>query len=176
MVFITMAAVATTSWVQSPAAERWMASEEGGISVGSRLWTVTPADLESQPLDYRVTAGDAVLDLTQLTALDGSEPGRPLQRVTITSGVGLGQLIVRIPADMQLNLAATVRAGEVQLPALVEPVPPAGVGPLPDPASPERSGTDIELRHNHPTPDGGPSGLRRRPRRRHRRRKPGGAP
>ena len=145
MVFITMAAVATTSWVQSPAADRWMASEDGGISVGDRLWTVTPADLESQPLDYRVTAGDAVLDLRQLTALGGSEPGRPLQRVTITSGVGLGQLTVRIPADMQLNLTATVRAGEVQLPALVDPAPPAGVGPLPDPAIPERSGTDLDV-------------------------------
>ncbi len=146
MVFITMAAVATTSWVQSPAAERWMASEDGGISVGDRLWTVTPADLENQPLDYRVTAGDAVLDLTAADRLGRQRAGTPPAAGDHHARVWVSvSSTVRIPADMQLNLTATVRAGEVQLPALVDPAPPAGVRPLPDPAIPERSGTDLDV-------------------------------
>ena len=65
--------------------------------------------------------------------------------MTITSGVGLGQLVVRIPADMQVNLAATVRPARCSSPPWSIRRPAAGVGPLPDPAIPERSGTDLDV-------------------------------
>ena len=118
MVFITMGAVAANAWVQSPSVERWTTSDSGGLTVGSRTWHVAPEDVTGTPLDYRVSVGDAVLDLTDLTAAaakEGEDAPAP-QRVQISAGVGLGQLVVRIPADMQLNLVGSVRAGEIHVP------------------------------------------------------------
>lgn len=130
LAFLTFSAVAAQHWIaDSGTADRWVGSSDGGISIGSRVWDVTPADLAQQPLDYRVSAGDAVLDLTALTA-EGAESAAPRQRVTIDASVGLGQLTVLVPPDMLVNLSARLRAGEVLLPGA---------------ASPGRSGTDLTV-------------------------------
>lgn len=130
LAFLTFSAVAAQHWIaDSGAAERWVGSSDGGISIGSRAWDVTPADLAQQPLDYRVSAGDAVLDLTALTA-EGAESAAPRQRVTIDASVGLGQLTVLVPPDMRVNLSARLRAGEVLLPGAT---------------TPEGSGTDLTV-------------------------------
>ncbi len=128
LVFVTMGAVATHEWVNSPGAVPWVGSPSDGITMGSRVWTVTPDDLTGQPLDYRVTVGEAVLDLTALTGSGSHDP------VAISAGVGLGSLVVVIPKDMRLELTASVRAGDVSLP-----------GALPGQSIPERSGTDLNV-------------------------------
>ena len=84
--------------------------------MGNRVWEVTPSDVSGSPLEYRLSAGDAVLDLTELTAVGDSEPGTPRQRVSIDAGVGLGQLVVLIPEDMVLDLNASVDVGEIVVP------------------------------------------------------------
>ena len=57
-----------------------------------------------------------MLDLTELTAIGDSEPGKPEQRVEIDAGVGVGELIILVPADMQLDLTGTVDVGQIDLP------------------------------------------------------------
>jgi predicted membrane protein len=75
---------------------------------------VRPADLTGDPLEYRLSAGDATLDLTALTAPAASDA--LTRQVAIDAGVGLGQLVVLIPADMALQLDSTVRAGQITVP------------------------------------------------------------
>ncbi|MGB8020799.1 MAG: PspC domain-containing protein [Candidatus Nanopelagicales bacterium] len=114
--FLAFAATAAGNWVQAnPDWGRWSDSD-GGISVGDRTWQVTPDQVSESPLDFRLSAGEATLDLTALTALGDAEPGRPRQRVEVEAGVGLGSLRVVIPADMTLGLDATVDVGEIDLP------------------------------------------------------------
>ncbi|HYN56787.1 MAG TPA: hypothetical protein VES03_06285, partial [Motilibacterales bacterium] len=45
-----------------------------------------------------------------------SEPSRPGQRVEIDAGVGVGELIILVPADMALDLTGTVDIGQIALP------------------------------------------------------------
>lgn len=111
LVLISMGAIAAQNVLDNPGGS-------GQVSVGTRQWNVTPQDVGNEPLSYQVTAGDATLDLTALTA---NRSTTAPTRVTISARVGLGQLIVRIPADMQLNLDASLRAGQVLLPGETQP-------------------------------------------------------
>ena len=122
LAFITFATVTASNFVaDNPNWDRWTASADGtgqwgGLTIGDRTWAVTPTDAAGSPLDFQLSAGAATLDLTELTALGGSEPGRPRQRVEIDAGVGVGELIVLVPADMQLDLTGTVDIGQIDLP------------------------------------------------------------
>lgn len=121
LAFMSFATVAAGQWAEdNPNWDRW-SDPANGIVVGDQTWTVQPDDVGGAPLVYRLTAGEAELDLTELTALGGAEPGRPAQRVEIEAGVALGQLQVIMPADMALDLDATVDAGEIRVPGR-EPV------------------------------------------------------
>jgi phage shock protein PspC (stress-responsive transcriptional regulator) len=116
LAFMSFATVAAGQWAEdNPNWDRWTSTTDG-VVVGDQAWTVGPEDVGGAPLQYRLTAGDAVLDLTKLTALGGAEPGRPGQRLEIDAGVALGQLRVIVPADMALDLDATVDAGELRVP------------------------------------------------------------
>lgn len=119
---LTFGAVAAGAFVQSnPNWDRWtVTGGSGQLEIGDRTWAPTPTDVSGAPLDYRVSAGDAVLDLTGLTALGDAEPGAPRQRVSINASVGVGQLRVLVPDDMLLELSSTVDVGEIQVPG--EPV------------------------------------------------------
>ena len=118
LAFLSFGVIAADQWVQdNPNVGRWSESG-GGLAVGERQWVVTPDDLGS-PLDYRLSAGDATLDLTGLSQLDSDsaeDAAQDAQEVTIDVGLGLGQLVVLIPADMELQLDATVNAGDVTVP------------------------------------------------------------
>jgi phage shock protein PspC (stress-responsive transcriptional regulator) len=107
LMLMSMAAVAAHNVLDEPGGS-------AGVSVGTRQWTVTPQEASGTPLRYQVTAGDATLDLTGLTATAAA--AQTPARVTISARVGLGQLVVRIPADMRLDLDASLRAGQILLP------------------------------------------------------------
>ena len=111
LVLLSMGAIAAQNVLENP-------GNSGQVSVGTRQWAVTPQDIGAAPLSYQVTAGDATLDLTALTATRSTNTPT---RVSISARVGLGQLIVRIPADMQLNLDASLRAGQILLPGETQP-------------------------------------------------------
>jgi phage shock protein PspC (stress-responsive transcriptional regulator) len=116
LAFLTFGAVAAGNWVtDNPNWERW-SEGSGTLAVGDRTWVVSPDDVGGAPLSYRLSAGEATLDLTDLTALGVAESGQSGQRVEIDAGVGLGQLVVLIPADMVLDLDATVDVGEIGVP------------------------------------------------------------
>ncbi len=115
MAFLTFGTVALGNWVQdSPNWDRWSVGS-GSLSIGDRAWVVTPTAAAGSPLEYNLSAGDAVLDLTGLTAGPATEPGDATE-VSIDAGVGLGQLVVLIPADMRLELAAEVNVGQITVP------------------------------------------------------------
>jgi hypothetical protein len=123
LAFITFATVTASNFVASnPNRDRWTATTDGkggqwgGLTIGDRTWQVTPADAATSPLEYQLSAGTATLDLTELTAIGDSEPGKPKQRVEIDAGVGVGELIILVPADMQLDLTGTVDIGQIDLP------------------------------------------------------------
>jgi phage shock protein PspC (stress-responsive transcriptional regulator) len=115
-------AVAAGAFVQSnPNWDRWIVEgTDGQLEIGNRTWVVTPEDRADSPLDFRVTAGDAVLDLTALTNSGDAEPGDTRQRIEIDPSVGAGNLRVIVPEDMQLDLTASVDLGELSVPG--EPV------------------------------------------------------
>jgi phage shock protein PspC (stress-responsive transcriptional regulator) len=115
MAFLTFGTVAAGNWVQSnPNWDRWSVGS-GSLTVGERTWVVSPSDVSGAPLDYRLSAGDAVLDLTDLTAGETTELA-DVERLSIEAGVGLGQLVVLIPSDMRLDLAAEVNVGQITVP------------------------------------------------------------
>jgi phage shock protein PspC (stress-responsive transcriptional regulator) len=122
LTFITFATVTASNFVASnPNWDRWTAGADadgrwGGLTIGDRTWQVLPSDAAESPLDFQLSAGAAVLDLTELTAIGDSEPGTPRQRVEIDAGVGVGELIILIPADMQVDLTGTVDIGQIDLP------------------------------------------------------------
>ncbi len=122
LAFITFATVTASNFVASnPNWDRWTATTNGdgqwgGLTIGDRTWEVTPTDAAKSPLEFQLSAGTAVLDLTGLTAIGDSEPGKPKQRVEIDAGVGVGELIILVPADMQLDLTGTVDIGQIDLP------------------------------------------------------------
>ncbi len=122
LTFITFVTVTAGNFVASnPNWDRWTATTDGngqwgGLTIGDRTWQVTPDDAAESPLDFQLSAGAAVLDLTELTALGDSEPADPRQRVEIDAGVGVGELIVLVPSDMQLDLTGSVDIGQIDLP------------------------------------------------------------
>ena len=83
LAFITFATVTASNFVASnPNWDRWTATADGngqwgGLTIGDRTWQVTPTDAAESPLDFQLSAGTAVLDLTELTAIGDSEPGTP---------------------------------------------------------------------------------------------------
>ncbi len=69
--------------------------------VGDRSWRAVAGG------DYRLGAGEAVLDLRGLDGLDDA---------TVTARVGLGQLTVLVPRGMSVAIDADVRLGEISAP------------------------------------------------------------
>ncbi|MCW2666188.1 MAG: PspC domain protein, partial [Frankiales bacterium] len=69
--------------------------------VGERTWVATGSG------DYRLGVGAAVLDLRQLPLASGTE---------IDVELGIGELVVRVPEGMTVQVDARVAAGEVRLP------------------------------------------------------------
>jgi hypothetical protein len=73
------------------------------VSAGDRVHTVTdPGDLES---DYQLGAGSLVIDLRELEL--------PAGTTQITAGVGMGELIVHVPARTAVEGEGRVAMGEV---------------------------------------------------------------
>ncbi len=116
--FFTFIAVAAGSFVQSnPNWDRWVVEgSDGQLEFGDRTWVVTPQDRADSPLDFRISAGEAVLDLTALTNTDDSVQGATRQRIEIDASVGAGTLRVLLPEDMQLYLTGSVDLGEINVP------------------------------------------------------------
>ncbi len=114
---LTFGGVAANAFVQSnPNWDRWVVEgSDGRLAIGDQTWRVTPDDVADSPLDYRISAGDAVLDLRALTAAGAAE-GRPEQRLEIDASVGVGQLQVLVPDDVRLDLTASVDVGEISVP------------------------------------------------------------
>ncbi len=127
LAFVTFATVSASNLVRdNPNWGRWTASsgagEWGGLTVGDRTWTVAPADAADSPVELRLSAGAATLDLTELTALGAEDPGRARQSAEIDAGVGVGELIILIPRDMRVTLSGTVELGQIVLPGDSTPV------------------------------------------------------
>lgn len=117
LAFMTFATITADRWIQdNPNWDRWTVEKsDGQLTFGDRVWAVRPADAAdaTTPLDYRLSAGNAVLDLTALTA---GRDDVDASAAAINASVGVGQLKVIIPEDMQLNLTATVDLGEIAIP------------------------------------------------------------
>lgn len=77
------------------------------LSAGDRTWTAVDGG------EYRLGAGEAVLDLRDLPA------GTP---AVVDAELGLGRMEVLVPDGLRVELRAEVGAGEVQLPGEVDPV------------------------------------------------------
>jgi hypothetical protein len=123
LAFLTFVTVTASNFVASnPNWDRWTATADGkngqwgGLTIGDRTWQVTPTQATTSPLDYQLSAGTATLDLTELTAIGDSQPADSKQRVQIEAGVGVGELIILVPADMRLDLTGTVDIGQINLP------------------------------------------------------------
>ena len=122
LAFITFATVSASNFVRdNPNWDRWTATTEedggwGGLTIGDRTWTVDPSEATESPLEFQLSAGSAVLDLTELTTLGVQEPADPAQPVTIDAGVGVGELIILIPLDMQVDLTGSVNLGQIKVP------------------------------------------------------------
>jgi phage shock protein PspC (stress-responsive transcriptional regulator) len=76
-------------------------SDTAGSGLGERRWTPT-----TSTASFELGAGSAVLDLAKL----------PSGASEIDTRVGVGELIVLVPADTRLVLDASVGAGELDLP------------------------------------------------------------
>jgi phage shock protein PspC (stress-responsive transcriptional regulator) len=76
-------------------------SDTAGSGLGERRWTPTTATTS-----FELGAGSAVLDLSRL----------PSGSADIDASIGVGELIVLVPADTRLVLDASVGAGELDLP------------------------------------------------------------
>ncbi|NHA68510.1 PspC domain-containing protein [Phycicoccus flavus] len=73
---------------------------------GDRTWTPMTSGL---PADYELGAGDAVLDLRQLTAPpDGAPAGE------VRASLGAGQLDIRVPADLTVEIVPTTGLGRIE--------------------------------------------------------------
>jgi PGF-CTERM protein len=73
--------------------------------VGDRNWT--PRAVDDLHTPYRLGAGDATLDLSELDLA-----GVDRQRIDIRQGVG--ELLIVVPADVTVLVDADVRAGEIR--------------------------------------------------------------
>jgi phage shock protein PspC (stress-responsive transcriptional regulator) len=76
-------------------------SDTAGSGLGERRWSPTATSST-----FELGAGSAVLDLSKL----------PAGSATVDTRVGVGELIVLVPADTRLVLDASVGAGELDLP------------------------------------------------------------
>jgi phage shock protein PspC (stress-responsive transcriptional regulator) len=110
LAFITMGAVSASNWVADN--PDWKAVASSGITAGDRTWKVKPNQADAGNLNFRLGMGAATLDLTDLTA-PASSGGK---RVPISVSIGLGQLTVIVPRDVEVQLKAQLQAGEVLLP------------------------------------------------------------
>jgi predicted membrane protein len=77
---------------------------EGGV--GERNYA--PASLAELEPEYRLAMGEMTLDLRGLDIT-------PESRVTIVASVGMGQLVVRVPPDVRVDVHGTAGAGQVVL-------------------------------------------------------------
>jgi phage shock protein PspC (stress-responsive transcriptional regulator) len=77
-------------------------SDTAGSGVGERRWAPTTTSSS-----FELGAGSATLDLSRL----------PAGSVDIDASVGLGELVVIVPADTRLVLDGSVGVGEIDLPA-----------------------------------------------------------
>jgi hypothetical protein len=74
-----------------------------GGGVGDRVWRPSSVDTSSR---YRLGIGQAELDLTSLPS-DTTTPRR------IEAGIGVGELRVRIPSDLTVEVRSSVGAGDI---------------------------------------------------------------
>jgi phage shock protein PspC (stress-responsive transcriptional regulator) len=121
LAFVTFATVSASNFVRdNPNWERWTATQDaegwGGLTIGDRTWVVSPEDAGDSPLEFQLSAGSAVLDLTDLSQVGGTDPAGPAQPLTIDAGVGVGELVILVPVDMQVELAGTVNLGQIKVP------------------------------------------------------------
>jgi predicted membrane protein len=76
---------------------------QGGV--GDRIVEITTvADIEP---DYNLSMGKLTIDLTELADFQGE--------ATLNASVGLGELIVRVPQDVGVEVTAHSGAGEVEI-------------------------------------------------------------
>lgn len=120
LAFVTVGTVQASNFVRdNPDWQRWTATSDadgwGGLTIGDRTWRVEPGDVADSPLDYQLSAGSAVLDLTGLST-QAEAPNADAESVAIDAGVGLGELIVVVPSDMRVDLDATVNVGQIKVP------------------------------------------------------------
>jgi len=80
-------------------------------------WSVSAGEFHYTPLTvdevadvYEQGVGQLTIDLTELTAAELAEVG------TVEASLGLGELVVRVPSDVGVELRAEVGAGEVSGP------------------------------------------------------------
>lgn len=74
-----------------------------GGGVGDRIWRPSPTDTTDR---YRLGIGSAELDLTQLGHGTGSARA-------LDAGIGVGELRIRVPANLTVEVRSSVGAGDV---------------------------------------------------------------
>jgi len=79
-----------------------------GDGVGSRTWR--PATVVTAVVPHKLSIGDARLDLSQLQA-----PADPAAVIPVSVELGIGELIVVLPSGMNVQLDASVGAGELRI-------------------------------------------------------------
>jgi phage shock protein PspC (stress-responsive transcriptional regulator) len=82
--------------------------DTAGAGVGQPVWRPTTVAAASTP--YQLAAGDARLDLTTVPLTSGATP------VPVSVRVGLGQLVVVVPAHATVQVTARVGVGDLRLP------------------------------------------------------------
>jgi phage shock protein PspC (stress-responsive transcriptional regulator) len=85
-------------------------SAVGDLTPGGRVGHVTwrPVDATTSEQTYKLTAGDARLDLTALLL-------RPGQRIKVRAELGIGQLLITVPRAARVELNATVTLGDLSV-------------------------------------------------------------
>jgi len=74
--------------------------------IGARTWT--PEEIDQIDDHYQLSMGEGVVDLTELDLAGRDE-------IVIRASVGLGQLIVRVPDDVGVEVHADVSGGEIDV-------------------------------------------------------------
>lgn len=98
VVFGTILAVVTLVTAVAP-----FEGFQGGL--GDRTIVVSSVD-DIQP-DYNVAAGTLTIDLREVDDLQAATP--------LTASVGMGELVIRVPDDVDIEVDARVGAGEVEI-------------------------------------------------------------
>lgn len=84
-----------------------------GTRVGDQSWH--PTSVGSQP--YRLAVGNGTLDLTGLTpAAAGSAGGSGSGSAPMKASVGIGQLVVRVPSNLTVQVKGHVGLGNIDTP------------------------------------------------------------